>query len=132
MSDPIADMLTRIRNASSAGLPEAIIPGSKMKVALAEVLRDAGYVGDFTTIKLPHGGTELSVQIKYAGKDDTPVIEGIQRISKPSRRVYASAREIPRVLGGLGIAVLSTSQGIMIGRAAREKNIGGEVLCYVW
>jgi small subunit ribosomal protein S8 len=132
MSDPIADMLTRIRNASTAGLSQTVMPGSKMKVALAEVLKDAGYVGDFTVIDLPNGGTELSVEIKYVGKDNAPVIEGIERVSKPSRRVYANAREMPRVLGGLGIAVISTSCGLMTGRAARKQNIGGEVLCYVW
>ena len=132
MSDPIADMLTRLRNAGLAGLSEASMPGSKMKAALAEVLTEAGYIAGHTTISLPNGGTELNVQLKYVGKDRIPVIEGIERISKPSRRIYVGAGEIPRVLGGLGIAVLSTSQGIMAGRAARQKNIGGEVLCYVW
>lgn len=132
MSDPIADMLTRLRNAGLAGLAETSMPGSKMKASLAEVLTEAGYIAGHTTISLPNGGTELNVQLKYVGKDRIPVIEGIERISKPSRRIYAGAGEIPRVLGGLGIAVLSTSQGIMAGRAARQKNIGGEVLCYVW
>ena len=132
MSDPIADMLTRIRNAGRAGLPAATMPGSKMKAALAEVLKDAGYLGEVSTAALPNGGTELTVEIRYAGKENTPVIEGIERVSKPSLRVYANSREIPRVLGGLGVAVLSTSQGLMTGRDARQKNIGGEVLCYVW
>lgn len=132
MSDPIADMLTRIRNAGCAGLAETSMPSSKMKAAMAEVLTEAGYLAGFSTATLPHGGAELTVQMKYVGKDRTPVIEGVERISKPSRRVYAGAGEIPRVLGGLGIAVLSTSQGIMTGRAARQKNIGGEVLCYIW
>lgn len=132
MSDPIADMLTRIRNAGRAGLPTATMPGSKMKVALAEVLRKAGYVGETSVSTLSHGGTELTVELRYVGKENEPVIEGIERISKPSRRVYTNSREIPRVLGGLGVAVLSTSQGLMTGRDARQKNIGGEVLCYVW
>ncbi len=132
MSDPIADMLTRIRNAGSAGLPEATMPGSKLKAALAEVLTEAGFLAGHSTATLPHGGTELTVRLKYVGKANTPVIEGVERISKPSRRIYVGSGEIPRVLGGLGVAVLSTSQGVMSGRAARQKNIGGEVLCYIW
>ncbi|MBT3285793.1 MAG: 30S ribosomal protein S8 [Victivallales bacterium] len=132
MSDPIADMLTRVRNAGAAGLTETTMPGSKMKAALAQVLKETGYVGEFSVATMPHGGTELTVEVRFVGKENTPVIEGLQRISKPSRRVYVNSREIPRVLGGLGVAVLSTSQGLMTGRDARQKNIGGEVLCYVW
>ena len=130
LSDPIADMLTRVRNASRAALPEASMPSSKMKVALAQVLQEAGYIAswrvDGDVIK------SLTVALKYKGKEREPTIEGIKRISKPSCRVYVSGRDIPRVLGGLGIAVLSTSEGLMTGRAARKKNIGGEVLCHVW
>ena len=127
-SDPIADMLTRIRNGSKAGLPQVTMPSSKLKVAIADVLKTKGYIGGYRVdgdVK-----KELTITLKYA--DKTPVIEGIRRVSKPSRRVYVNCREIPRVLGGFGIAVLSTSQGVMDGRAARRRRLGGEVLCYVW
>jgi len=130
LSDPIADMLTRIRNAGKARLPEVTMPSSTMKSAVAEVLQEAGYIASWSV----EGDTKktMGITLKYRGKTGEPVIEGIRRISKPSCRVYVNRSEIPRVLGGLGIAVLSTSQGIMTGRNARKKNIGGEVLCYVW
>lgn len=130
LSDPIADMLTRIRNAGRARLPETSMPSSKMKAAIAETFLNAGYIGSWRVEGDTH--KSLTVELKFKGKDREPVIEGIQRISKPSCRVYVSSAEIPCVLGGLGIAVLSTSEGIMTGHAARKKNIGGEVLCHVW
>ncbi|MCK5803255.1 MAG: 30S ribosomal protein S8 [Lentisphaeria bacterium] len=132
MSDPIADMLTRIRNAARAKLPTVSMPGSKMKMALSQVFQDCGFVAGTSMGEDAQGHKELTVELKYKGKRSTPVIEGIQRISKPSCRVYVGSGEIPRVLGGLGVAVLSTSQGIVSDRTARSKNIGGEVLCYIW
>ena len=132
MSDPIADMLTRIRNAARAKLPAVSMPCSKMKVALSEVLKESGFIGDVSVGEDAKGHQELTLGMKYKGKRSVPVIEGIKRISKPSCRVYVGSDEIPRVLGGLGVAVLSTSQGLVSGRTARSKNIGGEVLCYIW
>ncbi len=128
MSDPIADMLTRIRNAGKAGQQSVSMPFSKEKLAIAELLKENGYVNDCSV--QGEAKKELTIDLKYySGKF---VVEGLQRISKPSRRVYVGVREIPRVLGGFGIAVLSTPQGIMTGKTARQKNLGGEVLCHVW
>lgn len=132
MSDPIADMLTRIRNAGNAKLPAVSMPSSKLKVAICEVLQDSGYVANHEVQENAAGHKELKVELKYKGKRSTPVIEGLQRVSKPSCRVYAGSSDVPRVLGGLGVAVLSTSEGVVSDRTARSKNIGGEVLCYVW
>lgn len=132
MSDPISDMLTRIRNASNAKLPKASMPSSKMKASLAETLKDAGYIEDYAVEDIGNNKKELTIVLKYKGKGKNPVIEGLTRVSKPSCRVYVGTDEIPRVLGGLGIAVLSTSSGIMTDRAARKQNVGGELLCYVW
>lgn len=132
MSDPIADMLTRIRNASLAKLPEVTMPSSRIKTAIAEVLKEQGYVQSY---RISDEGTPrkaLTVELKYKGKRNTPVIEGVERVSSPACRVHVGSDEVPRVLGGLGIAVLSTSRGVMTGRAARKQNLGGEVLCYVW
>ncbi len=132
MSDPIADMLTRIRNASLAKLPEVTMPSARIKVAIAEVLKEQGYIQAY---RLSDDGTPrkaLTVELKYKGKRNIPVIEGVERVSRPACRVHVGSDEIPRVLGGLGIAVLSTSRGVMTGRAARKQNLGGEVLCYVW
>ena len=128
LSDPISDMLTRIRNASTVGKSTVSVPASKLKGAIAEVLKENGYIEDFNV-----GGDvqrTLNITLKYYG--DAPVIEGLQRISKPSCRVYVKGTEIPRVLGGLGVAILSTSKGVLGDRVARRENIGGEVLCYVW
>lgn len=126
--DPISDMLTRIRNAGKSQHLETRIPGSKVKTALAEVLMQSGFIKDFRV----EGELKktLVVGIKYQGR--TPVIEGLKRISLPSCRMYVNNREIPRVMGGLGVAILSTSKGLMTDRAAREQHLGGEVLCYVW
>ena len=132
MSDPISDMLTRIRNASNAKLPHATMPSSKLKASLAETLKDSGYIEDYKVEDIGHNKKELTVVLKYKGKGNVPVIEGLTRVSKPSCRVYVPSDKIPRVLGGLGIAVLSTSSGVMTDRAARKKNVGGELLCYVW
>jgi small subunit ribosomal protein S8 len=129
MIDPIADMLTRIRNASRALLPTVAIPHSKMKESLAKILKAEGYVAEV----LVEGETTkkaIKLRLKYEGKKG--VIEGIKRISSPGLRNYVGATEIPRVRGGLGVAVVSTSEGVMTGQEARKKNIGGELLCYVW
>ena len=130
MTDPIADMLTRIRNGVSAKHDSVSMPASKVKVAIARVLKEEGFIRDF---ELGSEGSRsvLKVQLSYTGRKD-PVLSGIKRVSKPGLRVYVQKREIPRVLGGLGIAILSTPEGVMTGQIARQKNIGGEVLCYVW
>ncbi len=129
LSDPIADMLTRIRNAAKAGQFTVAAPSSKMKVAIAEVLKSEGYITDYA---VEGEGVEKNVVItlKYAG--DEPVIEGSKRVSKPSCRIYCGANDIPRVRGGLGISILSTSTGVMSDRSARKANVGGEILCQVW
>lgn len=132
MSDPVADMLTRIRNANAAKLDTVQIPTSKLKAAVANVLKEQGYIQD---CRVDNPGTPdavLVLELKYKGKHIDPVIEGIERVSKPSRRVYADHANLPRVLGGLGVAIVSTSSGVMTARQARKQNIGGEVLCYVW
>ncbi len=130
MSDPIADMLTRIRNATVARHERVDIPGSKLKKALAQILKDEGYVRDFEWVNETPQGV-VRVYLKY-GPAKARVIVGIRRISKPGMRVYAGKDEIPRVLGGLGVAVLSTSKGVMTDRKARAEGVGGEVLCYIW
>ena len=132
MSDPIADMLTRIRNASAARLPDVSMPSSNMRASLAETLKESGYVDDFKVEDIGSNKKVLSITLKYKGKSQTPVIEGLRRVSKPSCRVYVSSTEIPRVLGGLGVAILTTSSGLLTDREARKRNIGGELLCYVW
>ncbi len=129
LSDPVSDMLTRIRNATRAALPSVQMPASKMKAAIAEVLKQNGYIEDFSVAD-DGPGKSLSIVLKYY--DGESVIEGIERVSKPSRRQYAGADKLPRVLGGLGVAIVSTSKGVMTDRSARKENIGGEVLCHVW
>jgi small subunit ribosomal protein S8 len=129
-TDPIADMLTRIRNGVSAKHDAVQMPSSKIKVAIAKVLKDEGFIESYET--QPDGVQEtLTVRLRY-GEGRTPVVSGIKRISKPGLRVYARKTEIPRVLGGLGLAILSTSRGVMTGSQARKLNLGGEVVCYVW
>ena len=129
MQDPIADMLTRIRNAAAAGLEQVSIPLSKEKKAIAEVLKDEGYLAN-VGIAGEGVDSKIVVDLKYAaGK---PVIEGIERVSKSSCRVHCGSRDIPRVRNGLGIVVLSTPKGIMSGRKAARENVGGEILCRVW
>jgi small subunit ribosomal protein S8 len=128
-TDPIADMLTRIRNASAARHKELTIPSSKLKREIARILAEEGFIEswDTATDGVPE---RLTMRLRYA--DRTPVVSGLKRISKPGLRVYARKTEIPRVLGGLGLAILSTSHGVMSGSQARKLNLGGEVLCYVW
>lgn len=128
MNDPISDMLARIRNASNALLPSTDIPHSKMKESIAVILKQEGYIADYSVEgKLPK---TLKLKLKYQGKKN--VIEGLSRVSTPGLRRYVGSTEIPRVRGGLGVAVLSTSEGLMTDNQARKKNIGGELLCYIW
>ncbi len=128
MNDPISDMLTRIRNANRALLPTVELPHSKMKESIAGILKKEGYITDFAVEgKLPKS---IKVKLKYQGKKS--VIEGLRRVSSPGLRRYVGATDIPRVRGGLGVAVVSTSEGLMTGNQARKKNIGGELICYVW
>ena len=128
MNDPISDMLTRIRNAHSALLPAVDVPHSRMKESIAGILKREGYIADFAVEgQLPK---HLKLRLKYQGKKG--VIEGLQRVSSPGLRRYVGSTDIPRVRGGLGVAVLSTSEGVMTGTQARKKNLGGELICYVW
>jgi len=132
LTDPIADMLTRIRNANTAMHDEVRMPSSRQKVALAKVLESEGYIGGFEVAPAAKGpGETLTIQMKYSDDRDR-TISGLRRISTPGLRVYRKADAVPRVLGGLGVAVLSTSHGLMTDREARQRNVGGEVLCYVW
>ena len=128
MSDPIADMLTRIRNAQMVEKPSVTLPASKLKTAIAKVLKDEGYIEDFA-VRGEGGKPELEIALKYyAGK---PVIEKIERVSRPGLRIYKGRHDIPRVMNGLGVAIVSTSRGVMTDRRARETGVGGEVLCVV-
>jgi small subunit ribosomal protein S8 len=132
MTDPIADMLTRLRNANTAMHDDVTMPSSKLKEALASVLAKEGYITDFNVGPAPAGpGNRLTITLKYSPERER-TISGIRRISKPGLRVYRKAEEIPRVLGGLGVAVVSTNEGLMTDREARKRRVGGEVLCYVW
>ncbi len=132
MTDPIADMLTRVRNANTAMHDEVRMPSSKQKVALADVLQKEGYIVGYEVAPSPKGvGELLTIKMKYSAERDR-TISGLRRISTPGLRVYRKADSVPRVLGGLGVAVLSTSQGLMTDREARKRKVGGEVLCYVW
>jgi len=129
ISDPIADMLTRIRNAGSARHDDVLVPNSRVKLAIAKILKDEGFIVDFTEHQ--EGPRNfLKIQLKYVGR--VPVVSGLKRISKPGLRVYAAKTDIPRVLGGLGLVIVSTSQGIMTGQQARKGQLGGEILAYVW
>lgn len=129
-TDPIADMLTRIRNAGQAGHPTVEMPSSKLKVELAKVLKAEGYISEY--IVREEGKFKiLSIEIKYENEKQ-PVIRKIQRASKPGLRVYKKAKKLPKVLDGLGVAIVSTSKGLLTDRRARKENVGGEVLCYVW
>ena len=132
MTDPIADMLTRIRNANIAMHDEVRMPSSNLKEALAEVLEREGYIEGFLVEETPdRTGRTLQVRMKYS-PERARTISGIRRVSKPGLRVYSKSNEVPRVLGGLGVAVLSTSQGLLSDREARKRRVGGEVLCFVW
>jgi small subunit ribosomal protein S8 len=132
MTDPIADMLTRVRNANVAMHDTVRMPGSKLKMSLASILEREGYIAGFsTTEEESRPGTVLEIQMKYTNSR-VRAIAGLKRVSTPGLRVYARADHLPRVLGGLGVAVLSTSQGLLTDREARQRRVGGEVLCYVW
>jgi small subunit ribosomal protein S8 len=129
ISDPVADMLTRIRNGSRARHSDITLPASRTKRAIAEILRDEGFIESFEEVS-EGNHPQLKITLKYVGK--VPVISGLKRVSKPGLRVYATKTDIPRVLGGLGVVIVSTSHGIMTGSRARQAHLGGEVLAYVW
>ena len=128
MSDPISDMLTRIRNAGRALLPAVELPHSRMKESVAKILKSEGYVADVAVEG--NAVKKLKIRLKYQGKKG--VIEGLKRVSRPGLRRYVGATEIPRVLSGLGVSIVSTPEGLMTGNEAKKKNLGGELLCYVW
>lgn len=130
ITDPIADMLTRIRNANTAKHETVDVPASNMKKAIAEILNEEGYIAGYQVIEDGKQGV-IRIALKY-GPNKEKVISGLKRVSKPGLRIYAGAEELPRVLKGLGIAIVSTSKGIMTDRAARKQNIGGEVLAFIW
>jgi small subunit ribosomal protein S8 len=131
MSDPIADMLTRIRNANTAKHATVDVPCSKMKLAIADILVDEGYIEKYDLVDAG-SFKNIHITLKYNNNKNEKVISGIQRISKPGLRVYAGKEDLPRVLGGLGIAIISTNQGIVTDKKARELQVGGEVLAFVW
>ena len=131
MTDPIADMLTRIRNANTAKHDTVDVPSSKMKLAIAKILLDEGYIKSYELVE--NGKfNDIRITLKYGASKNEKIISGLQRISKPGLRVYANKEELPKVLGGLGIAIISTSKGVMTDKAARKAGLGGEVLAFVW
>jgi len=130
ISDPIADMLTRIRNAIMARHDAVLIPASRMKLSIARILKDEGFINDYEVLRSkPH--RVIKIYLKYSDKNQ-PVLSGLERVSKPGLRVYVQQKEIPRVYGGLGIALVSTPRGVMTGQQAWRQGVGGELLCYVW
>jgi len=131
MSDPIADMLTRIRNANTAKHDTVDVPASKMKIAIADILLNEGYIAKYDIVEDGSFKT-IRITLKYGVDKNEKVISGLKRISKPGLRVYANSEELPRVLGGLGTAIISTNQGVITDKEARKLQIGGEVLCFVW
>jgi small subunit ribosomal protein S8 len=135
VTDPIADMLTRIRNAVMAGHTMVAIPSSRIKADIAKILQEEGYIGNFEVVDGKIAGSKvLRIQLRYIGerRERRPVITGLERISRPGRRVYSNKQEIPWVLSGLGIAIMSTPKGVMTGQRARQLGVGGEILCKVW
>lgn len=130
ISDTIADMLTRIRNANSAKHDTVDVPASNMKKSIAQILLDEGYIKNYTVIEDDKQGI-IHITLKY-GENKAPVIQGLRRVSKPGLRIYTNVEEMPKVLKGLGIAIISTSKGVMTDRAARKENVGGEVLAFIW
>lgn len=132
MSDPIADMLTRIRNANTAKHDSVDVPSSKIKSAIAKILLDEGYIKNYEITKDERGFDQIHIELKYGRDKNEKVITGIKKISKPGLRIYASKDELPQVLGGLGIAIISTNNGILTDKEARKLGVGGEVLAYVW
>jgi small subunit ribosomal protein S8 len=129
VTDPIADLLTRVRNAAMARHDSVTMPASKMKIPIAKILKDEGFIADYSIIK---GEPQRMIKITLKYIDKQPAFVGLERVSKPGLRVYKGKGEIPRVFGGLGIAIISTSKGLLTGQEAWKKNLGGEVLCYVW
>ena len=129
-SDPLSDLLNRLRNAMRAGHDRVDVPASRAKEAVLKVLSEEGYVGSYRRVE-EKGRPVLRVALKYDA-EGTPIVAGLERVSRPGRRVYAPAKEIPEVLGGLGISIVSTSKGVVTGRQARESRLGGEILCNVW
>ena len=129
MTDPIADMLTRIRNAQQARHDSVAVPASKIKGEIARILKNEGFIRDYELPKEEE--RDIKVHLRYSGKRE-PVVTGLKRISKPGLRIYAKSKDMPRILGGLGIAIVSTPQGLMTATDARRANVGGEILCYVW
>lgn len=129
VTDPIADMLTRIRNAIMAGHEDVLVPASRMKLSIAKTLKEERFVQDYETLR---GKPETMIRIHFRYVDSRPAVVGLERVSKPGLRVYVGRREIPRVYGGLGIAIVSTSKGVMTGQKAWRQHLGGELLCYVW
>jgi small subunit ribosomal protein S8 len=135
ITDPISDMLTRIRNAMMAGHPTVALPSSKIKESIAKILQEEGYIAAFETVDGKVANSKvLRIQLKYIGerRERRPVITGLERVSRPGRRVYTGKQEIPWVLSGIGIAILSTPKGVMTGQRARQLGVGGEVLCKIW
>ena len=131
MSDPIADMLTRIRNANTAKHDTVDVPASKMKIAIADILLDEGYIAKYDIVEDGNFKT-MHITLKYGADKNEKVISGLKRISKPGLRVYANSEEMPKVLGGLGTAIVSTNKGVITDKEARKLGVGGEVLCFVW
>ena len=132
MSDPIADMLTRIRNANISKHDSVDVPCSKMKLAIANILLDEGYIKKYDLVDDEKGFKTIRIKLKYGATKDERIISGLKRISKPGLRIYASKENMPKVLGGLGIAIVSTNQGVITDKKARELSVGGEVLAFVW
>ena len=131
MSDPIADMLTRIRNANTAKHDTVDVPASKMKLAIADILLKEGYIKNYEVVEV-NGFNNIHITLKYGKDKNVKIISGLKRISKPGLRVYASNENLPRVLGGLGVAIISTNKGVITDKEARKLNVGGEVLAFVW
>ena len=131
MTDPVSDMLTRVRNGIMAGHRNVSMPSSTLKAAIAKILKDEGYVDDFTVTPEPGNRSKLSLTLRV-GSSGAPVLSGLEKVSRPGKRVYATKNSIPVVLGGLGTAIISTSRGIMSGEEAQKRRLGGEVLCRVW
>ena len=135
VTDPISDMLTRIRNAIISGHPNVAMPSSKIKAEIARIMQEEGYISDFDLVDGKVSGSKiLRIQLKYVGerRERQPVITGLERVSRPGRRIYSGKQEIPYVLSGMGISIISTSKGVMTGQRARQLGVGGEVLCMVW
>lgn len=130
MSDPVADMLTRVRNAVEARHDSVLVPASRLKIAVSKILKDEGFIREYEVLK-DGPQRNLKIHLRYSGKKE-PLLHGLQRVSKPGLRVYVQKAEIPRVYGGLGIAILTTPLGVMTGQQAWRKQVGGEILCYVW